>query len=72
MEESISDSNLSQLVRSVIVKTFHLSSENSRRELRMGSVPVWDSLGHMRVVVELEAEFRVSFPALPVARDPER
>ena len=63
MEESISDSNLSQLVRNVIVKTFNLSSEDSRRELRMGSVPGWDSLGHMRLVVELEAEFSVSFPA---------
>ena len=26
-------------------------------------MPGWDSLGHMRLVVELEEEFGVSFPA---------
>ena len=50
-------------MRDVIVKTFKLSSEDSRGDLRMGSVPGWDSLGHMRLVVELEQEFGVSFPA---------
>ena len=62
MEEPISHSDISQVVRDVIVKTFKLSSEDSRGELRMGSVPGWDSLGHMRLVVELEEEFGVSFP----------
>ena len=28
----------------------------------MGSLPGWDSLGHMRLIVELEEEFGVSFP----------
>ena len=28
----------------------------------MESVPGWDSLGHMNLVVELEREFGVSFP----------
>ena len=63
MEVPILDSDLSQVVRDVIVKTFKLSSEDSRCELRMGSVPGWDSLGHMRLVVELEEELGVSFPA---------
>ena len=62
MEEPISHSDIRQLVRDVIAKTFKLSSEDSGGELRMGSVPGWDSLGHMRLVVELEEEFGVSFP----------
>ena len=37
------------------------------RELRMGSLPGWDSLGHMRLVVELEEEFGVAFPAYLLA-----
>ena len=62
MEEPSSHSDISQLVRDVIMKTFKLSSEDSRGELQMGSVPGWDSLGHMNLVVELEREFGVSFP----------
>jgi acyl carrier protein len=50
-------------VRKTIIRTFNLSPEDGNRELRMGSLPGWDSLGHMRLVVELEEEFGVSFPA---------
>ena len=50
-------------VRKTIIRTFNLSPEDGMRELRMGSLPGWDSLGHMRLVVELEEEFGVSFPA---------
>ena len=50
-------------VRKTILRTFNLSREDGMRDLRMGSLPGWDSLGHMRLVVELEEEFGVSFPA---------
>ncbi len=33
------------------------------RPLAMGATPGWDSIGHMNVVIEVEAEFGVSFPA---------
>jgi acyl carrier protein len=49
-------------VRKTIIRTFNLSAEDAARELRMGNLPGWDSLGHMRLVVELEEEFGVSFP----------
>ncbi len=49
-------------VRKTIIRTFNLSAEDGTGELRMGSLPGWDSLGHMRLVVELEEEFGVSFP----------
>ena len=50
-------------VRQTIIRTFNLSAEHGMGELRMGSLPGWDSLGHMRLVMELEEEFGVSFPA---------
>ena len=61
MEDSRQSSDLGQRVRAVIIKTFALSPHDGGGELRMGSVPQWDSLGHMRLVVELEEEFGVSF-----------
>ena len=30
--------------------------------LRMGSTPGWDSMGHMNVVMEIEKEFKTTFP----------
>jgi acyl carrier protein len=49
-------------VRKTIIRTFSVAPKDQSRELRMGSLPGWDSLGHMRLVVELEEEFGVSFP----------
>ena len=49
-------------VRKTIIRTFNVAPDDQSRELRMGSLPGWDSLGHMRLVVELEEEFGVSFP----------
>ena len=62
MEDALSHSNLNQKVRAVIVKTFELSSDDALSELRFGSVPGWDSIGHVRLVVELEEEFDMSIP----------
>ncbi len=56
-----------QRVREVIVKTFQLTGEDERGELRMGGVPGWDSLGHMKLIVELEEEFGVSLPTYVLA-----
>lgn len=35
--------------------------------LRLGMTPGWDSLRHMRVVIELEREFNVTFPVHRIA-----
>lgn len=50
-----------------IVKTFRIAGESDPVEFRMGSLPGWDSLGHMRLVSELEKEFGVTFPAYLLA-----
>ncbi len=61
-------------VRKTILRTFNLPAEDGMTDLRMGGLPGWDSLGHMRLVVELEEEFGVAFPAylLPELVDMER
>jgi acyl carrier protein len=50
-------------VRDVIIRTFKVRDAHLASPLRMGGVPGWDSLGHMRLVVELESEFDVNFAA---------
>ncbi len=35
--------------------------------LRMGATPGWDSMGHMMLVLELEREFKVTFPTYRIA-----
>jgi acyl carrier protein len=62
MEDAVSNSNLDQKVRALIVRTFELSDDDALSELRFGSVPGWDSIGHVRLVVELEEEFGMSIP----------
>ena len=62
MEDAVSNSNLDQKVRALIVKTFELSDDDALSELRFGAVPGWDSIGHVRLVVELEEEFGMSIP----------
>lgn len=53
-------------VRAVIARTFRCPDEDGR-ELRMGDPPEWDSLGHMNLVVELEAEFGVRLPSYSIS-----
>jgi len=60
--------DFNERVRAVIVKTFALAPEDGHGELRMGAVPKWDSLGHMRLVVELEEEFGVTFATYTIAQ----
>ena len=62
MEDAVSNSNLDQKVRALIVRTFELSDDDALSELRFGSVPGWDSIGHVRLVVELEEEFGMNIP----------
>lgn len=57
-----SDKSLEVRVRDVVARALNLPGAGPD-DLRMGSTPGWDSTGHMMVVMELEKEFNVSFPA---------
>lgn len=54
-------------VRGVIARSFQLPDDVARGDLRMGTLPQWDSMGHMTLVVDLENEFGVQFPSFELA-----
>lgn len=64
---TINETAIEERVRKIIRDTFHLSPEEARGELRMGSPSSWDSLGHMEMVLEIEKEFGVTFPNFAIA-----
>ena len=51
-----------QRVRIVIENAFRLPSQPAL-EYAMGSLPGWDSIGHMQLVVALEQEFGLQIPS---------
>ena len=55
------DASLQQKIRDCISRTLHLPVTPG--PMQMGSTPGWDSMGHMMVVLEIEKEFKVRFPA---------
>ena len=67
-EEKAATDPVNERVREVITRTFKVGAGNSNGDLRMGGVPGWDSLGHMRLVVELEEEFEVSIATFLVGQ----
>ena len=54
-------------VRAVIARSFQLPDDQVRGDVRMGSLPQWDSMGHMTLVMDLEREFGVTFPSFELA-----
>jgi len=54
--------SLEQTVRELIKSTFQVPESASDTLLQKGSLPAWDSLGHMSLVSAIENKFGVSFP----------
>ena len=54
---------IQQRIEAAIARALGIAATGSPAPLRMGSTPGWDSMGHMTVVLELEKEFGVRFPA---------
>jgi acyl carrier protein len=53
-------------VVAVVAKTFNLAPESVTMELGTGTCEKWDSLGHIRVILAVEAEFGVRFRAMEI------
>ena len=51
----------------VVQSMFKVSPSSIDGSLRMGEVAGWDSLGHMRLVNELESVFGITFPTYMLA-----
>lgn len=56
----ISKTNLSQL-KNAFYKALELSEQTELSSLTYGSIPEWDSLGHMALVSEVEDTFSIEF-----------
>jgi acyl carrier protein len=54
--------NLETRIAAAIARALGIPGDGAT-PLAMGATPGWDSIGHMTVVMELEAEFATSFPA---------
>jgi acyl carrier protein len=56
------ETEIEQRVRNAITRALRVGAADPSFQLRMGSTPGWDSMGHMMVVMEIEKEFATSFP----------
>lgn len=62
-----SEATLETRVRNAIARALGLQSTSSL-PLLMGVTPGWDSMGHMRVVLEIEQELGITFPTYVLPR----
>jgi len=49
-------------VQRIVAEVLQLQPENVRPELRRQDVATWDSLGHLRLISELEEQLQISIP----------
>ena len=63
----MNETTMKDQVRTVIIRTFGLAGNEDTNNLRLGSVPRWDSMGHMQLIPEVENAFGVTFPAYALA-----
>ena len=61
----MSSSTVSARLRKTLADTFDIPVEEVTPDLMAGTVPAWDSVGHLQAILALESEFGVQF-------DPER
>lgn len=61
MSTQAADRDLSGRIRGVLARTLEVPLASVPVDAAQGSLERWDSLGHLNVVMELEAAFGVSF-----------
>jgi acyl carrier protein len=65
--ESNQRAQLTESVRAVIVEALQVPAEQVTPDLAFGDLPQWDSMGHMEVMISLEAQFGVEITADTIA-----
>lgn len=51
----------SQKYDNVFIKTFSLSKEKLKKDIKYNSIKQWDSVGHMSMIANLEEAFDIVF-----------
>ena len=59
--------NLSAQVQDLLVKSLRVPVEQVTPELAFGDLPQWDSMGHMEVMMALEAQYGIEINAETIA-----
>lgn len=60
------DFDIGGRVRETLARVFKLSAVEAG-DLCMGLHPLWDSMGHMQLIMALEKEFGLRFPTYEIA-----
>jgi acyl carrier protein len=49
-----------QRLRRAVIAGLRISPDRYRRDLKLGDLDEWDSLGHLELVAQIESEFGIS------------
>jgi acyl carrier protein len=56
------DNETWQRLRTVVARTFKTAPDAVTPESALGTLPNWDSLGHLTLMMDVEKEFGICFP----------
>jgi acyl carrier protein len=59
--------NLTNQIQTLLVESLRVPADQVTSELAFGDLPQWDSMGHMEVMMALEAQFGVEINADTIA-----
>ena len=59
--------NLTSQIQALLVESLRVPTGQVTSELAFGDLPQWDSMGHMEVMMALEAQFGVEINADTIA-----
>ncbi|NQY86533.1 MAG: acyl carrier protein [Colwellia sp.] len=60
-------SNLENIVKEIIVEVLKISADKVYKSLNSDTIPEWDSMGHMQIIIKLESFFSCDIPHNEVA-----
>ena len=55
------ENELEKRIRGIIREVFEISEDETNEEYSMDNVDLWDSMGHMKLLVALEEDFGMQF-----------
>lgn len=57
----MSSQTIPESLRNLIADVFDISPDEVTPELSIGSIPTWDSFGHLQAILAIEAEYHIQF-----------